>query len=122
MILKSNWSCTVCGMSSTRRFSVRRHIRTVHDGMGGIIPFVEYVIGRREGNYPPQERPKFSRSESAFTDKIMAEIENDMARKIANAVNRPANDPVYSGFAAYFRAKKNQEMHTDLLKDLQKDV
>ncbi|TLX82141.1 MAG: hypothetical protein E6L04_10485 [Thaumarchaeota archaeon] len=60
-------------MSSTRRFSVRRHIRTVHDGMGGIIPFVEYVIGRREGNYPPQERPRFSRSESTFTDKIMAE-------------------------------------------------
>jgi len=86
--------------------------------MGGIIPFVEYVIGRREGNYPPQERPRFSRSETAFTDKIMAEIESDMARKIANAVNRPADDSVYTDLAAYFRAKKTQ----DLLKDLQKDL
>ncbi len=119
--MKSNWSCTICGMSSSRRFSVQRHVQTIHQGIGGIIPFVEYVIGRREGKYPPQERPRSRRSETPFMNKIMAEIENDMARKIANAVNKPANDPIYSNFAEFFGNIKYQQMYADLLKDLQKD-
>ncbi len=89
--------------------------------MGAIIPYIDYVIGRREGKYSPLERPPLVRSEAAFTSKIMAEIENDIARKIANAVNRPMGDPAYSTFAEFFRAKKIHEMYRDLLKDLQKD-
>lgn len=75
------------------------------------------MIGRREGKYSPQG-PPLIRSESPFIRKIMAEIENDMA--IANAVNKPMGDPVYSTFGEFFRAKKIHEMYRDLLKDLQK--
>lgn len=106
-------------MSSSRRFSVQRHIRTIHLGIGGIIPYIDYVIGRREGKYSPQG-PPLIRSEGPFIRKIMAEIENDMARKIANAVNKPMGDSVYSTFGEFFRAKKIDEMYRDLLKDLQK--
>lgn len=88
--------------------------------MGAIIPYIDYVIGRREGKYPPQERPPLIRSEAPFIRKIMAEIENDMARKIADAVNKPMGDPVYSTYAEFFRGIKIHEVYRDLLKDLQK--
>ncbi len=89
--------------------------------MGGIIPFIEYVSGRRVGKYPPQERARFNRSVTPFIDKVMAEIENDLARKIADKVNKPAGDPAYSDFAQFFRTKKFDEMYKNLLRDLQKD-
>jgi hypothetical protein len=108
-------------MSSGRRSSVTRHIRTLHQGMGGVIPFIEYVSGRRAGKYPPQERPRFNRSVTPLIDKVMAEIENDFARKIADQVNPPAGDAVYSNLAKFYREKKHDEMYKDLLKDSQKD-
>jgi hypothetical protein len=121
MKLKSNWSCTNCGMSSSRRSSVKRHVRTLHQGMGGIIPFIEYVSGRRVGKYPPQERARFNRSVTPLIDKVMAEIVNDFTRKIAYQVNPPAGDPVYSDFAQFFRKKNYDDMYKDLLRDLQKN-
>lgn len=129
-----NWSCTICGMSSGRKFSVKRHVENIHLGDGGIIPFVDYVSGRRGGSYPSQashqiggkrknlsvtKRVGSMQFENLF-DKVMIEIENDMARKIASAVNRPADDPIYSSMATYFRTKILQEGYLDLIKEFQK--
>jgi hypothetical protein len=83
---------------------------------------MDYVIGRREGKYSPQVRPPLRRSEDVLIHKIMAEIENDFAKKIANAVNPPTGDREYSSLAPYFRGKNYHKMYRDLLKDLQKDL
>lgn len=130
-----NWSCTACGMSSGRKFSVKRHVDNVHLGDGGIIPFVEYVSGRRGGYYPSQSRHQIGEKRKLsvtrkqgsmhfenLIHKVMVEIENDMARKIANAVNKPADDPIYSTVATYFRTKIFQENYVDLIKDFQKGL
>lgn len=131
-----NWSCAVCGMSSGRKFSVKRHVENVHLGDSGIIPFVEYVSGRKGRSYLSQERyqmaektRKLSARKKAgsmhfenLIDKVMVEIENDMARKIANAVNRPADDPQYSLVATHFRTKILQENYVDLIKEFQKGL
>ena len=131
-----NWSCTVCGMSSGRKFSVKRHVQNLHLGNGGIIPFVDYVSGRRSGSYPSQRSYQMSENSKKLSvtkkvgsmdfknlfDKVMVEIENDMARKIANAINKPADDPQYSVVADYFRKQMLQEDYANLIKEFQKGL
>jgi hypothetical protein len=79
-------------MSSARRFSVQRHIDNynIHNGLGQVVPFVEYSVGRREGKYQPQKVPQFTRSKAPFLDKILdkiaAEVENQIAKNIAKRI------------------------------------
>lgn len=89
---KLNWSCTSCGMSSSRRFSVQRHIDNynIHNGLGQVVPFVVYSIGIKEGKYRPQKVPQFTRPEDHFfdraLDKIAVEVENQIVREIARRI------------------------------------
>ena len=90
MTKQLRWSCTACGMSSGRKYSVRRHIENykIHNGAGNIIPFVEYAIGRREGKYQPMHVRSFRRSSSTdyfegAPEKIARELENEIIKAAA---------------------------------------
>ena len=50
---KPNWVCISCGMWSSRKYSVKRHILTVHGGNSLMVSFIEYIVGRQTGIYPP---------------------------------------------------------------------
>ena len=65
-------------MSSGRRYSVERHIKTLHGGSGIAIPYEEYVIGRRNGIYIPKQRPRFRR----FEDQIEHVIDEELRKKV----------------------------------------
>jgi len=114
---KFNWSCTGCGMSSGRKFSVQRHIANVHKGLGAVVPFIEYLTGRKEGKYLPQSVPQFTASQSPFLRKLLTEVENDFARKVADRVNPPAG-PAYDEVASVIRAHKMNKLFKDTLSDL----
>jgi hypothetical protein len=79
-------------MSSTRRFSVQRHIDNynIHNGLAQVVPFVEYSVGRREGKYQPQKVPQFTKPKALFLDnildKIAAEVENQIVKDIAKRI------------------------------------
>ena len=49
----------MCGMYSSRKYSVKRHIINLHDGIGNIVSFIDYVAGRREGLYFPNPIPNY---------------------------------------------------------------
>jgi hypothetical protein len=49
----------MCGMYSSRRFSVKRHIENMHDGLGNVISFIDYIAGRRQGVYFPNPIPNY---------------------------------------------------------------
>jgi len=89
---KLNWSCTSCGMSSSRRSSVLRHIDNgnIHNGIGQAVPFVEYSVGRRRGIYRPQQVPRFKSSMRPLlvrlVDKITLELENEIAKEVAKRI------------------------------------
>jgi hypothetical protein len=55
-VSKPNWACSACGMYSSRKESVLRHIRNknVHNGYASVIPFVDSLIARQSGFYPGQ--------------------------------------------------------------------
>ena len=85
----AKWSCTTCGMSSGRKFSVQRHIQNygIHNGEGKAIPFVEYAVGRRQGYYEPARPSNSHASESLFLNEIYKkaakEAENLIVKDIA---------------------------------------
>jgi hypothetical protein len=39
---------------------VKRHIENLHDGIGNIVSFIDYVAGRREGFYFPNTIPNYT--------------------------------------------------------------
>ena len=111
---KFNWSCTICGMSSSRRFSVQRHIANIHKGLGVAVPFIEYLTGRKEGKYLSQRTPRFIAPQTPFLQKLLTEAENDYARKVAERVNLPSG-PAYDGVASFIRQHKMYKLFKDTL-------
>ena len=80
---KPNWSCNVCGMYSSRRSSVKRHIVKLHGGSGNSIPFADYVAGIRNGFYPTANRPTFkSTKTSVLEDELGKEIARRSVKKV----------------------------------------
>ena len=60
MTSKPNWACSVCGMYSSRKYSVKRHIQKVH-GHGPYLRYIDYVTGRQAGYYSPAAFPSFEK-------------------------------------------------------------
>jgi hypothetical protein len=56
---KPRWACAMCGMYSSRRCSLKRHIENLHDGIGNIVSFIDYIAGRRQGIYIPNPIPNY---------------------------------------------------------------
>lgn len=50
---KVNYVCATCGQDFTRRYSANRHNNHFHFGNGIIVRFLEYVIGRINGQFLP---------------------------------------------------------------------
>jgi hypothetical protein len=48
---KVNWVCATCGQDFTRSYSANRHNNHFHYGKGIIVRFLEYVIGRINGQF-----------------------------------------------------------------------
>jgi hypothetical protein len=84
-------------MYSGRRSSVERHIKNpkIHNGNATAIPFTEYLLGRREGIYPPANRPSFGQKSKTFEEKVDEEIEILVAKRVAESCLMPANDKTY---------------------------
>ncbi len=117
-------------MSSSRRFSVQRHIGNpnIHNGSGQAIPFVEYSIGRRQGRYQPQQVPQFSPSKAPFLDKmrekIAIEVENEIVKEVAKRMlsKLPANDAGYDELKSTAMEYISQKNVDHLLKILLNQV
>jgi hypothetical protein len=45
--------CATCSEHFTRRHSATRHNRNIHKGLGEIVTYLEYLVGRNSGRYRP---------------------------------------------------------------------
>jgi hypothetical protein len=45
--------CATCSEHFTRRYSAARHNLTIHKGIGEIVTYLEYLVGRNSGRYRP---------------------------------------------------------------------
>ena len=86
---KPNWACSSCGMYSSRRWSVERHILNLHDGIGNVVPFVDYLVGRRSGFYLPKFRPTFVSKNATKTLTVTDTFKDELLKAFASkAVNK----------------------------------
>jgi hypothetical protein len=66
---KPNWACTNCGMYSSRKSSVKRHIQNIHSGNAHYVSFVDYLAGRKSGIYWPIVPPTYQKKYNDTNDK-----------------------------------------------------
>jgi hypothetical protein len=84
---KPNWACSGCGMYSSRRWSVERHILNLHGGISNVVPFVDYLVGRKSGFYLPKFRPAFLKKNATKT--VMDTFKDELLKGFASkAVNK----------------------------------
>ena len=53
--------CATCSEHFTRRYSATRHNLTIHKGIGEIVPYLEYLVGRNSGRYRPSHPSLYRR-------------------------------------------------------------
>ncbi len=46
--------CIMCGMYSSRKYCIKRHISNLHNGIEDIASSIDYIAGRRQGVYFPK--------------------------------------------------------------------
>ena len=56
------------GMYSLRKYSVKRHINNLDNGIGNIVSFIDYIGGRRNGIYFPNQIPTYLLKQTQTAD------------------------------------------------------
>ena len=75
---KPNWACATCGMYSSRKESVRRHIKNLHSSNAILVSYTDYLIGRQSGIYAPHSNPMYiSKNKPSLADKVTEEYYRD---------------------------------------------
>ena len=101
-------------MYSGRRSSVERHVKNLHKGKGIAIPFIEYLVGRRNGLYSPGQQPTYGTSTKAsLKERMEEEAVNVFVRRAVEVSLPPSGDPSYGQMAKMlnfkdFRRKQNK--------------
>ena len=86
--MKPNWVCSTCGMWSTRKFSVKRHITNQHSGNAFLVPYIDYLVGRQSGLYPPSAYPEYQyKGKKSILDTFSDEFWKEKARIAARRGN-----------------------------------
>lgn len=105
-------------MSSGRRFSVERHIKNIHGGNGKIIPFVEYLAGRRDGKFSYKNRSETYGRQNSLLKILLNEVDRDFARKVAAKVNKPADDSGYAQVAEILKVYKQDKFYKEIISEI----
>jgi hypothetical protein len=114
MVYKLNWAC-VCGMTSSRKESVMRHIANprIHNGRAQAIPYNDYLAGLREGIYPPSTAHLYrmrsfanqvpdGQLEESIIDKIDKKVEEKYIDTIAEKLVKPSYNLLVPSHAPAF--------------------
>ena len=81
--MKPNWVSSNCGMWSSKKFSVKRHITNQHSGNAFIVPYIDYLVGRQSGLYPPSAPPEYQyREKKRNSDTFRGGILEGTGKKI----------------------------------------
>lgn len=72
-------------MWSSRKFSVKRHITNQHRGNAFLVPYIDYLVGRQSGLYPPSTQAEYQYREKKSNFETFKEaFWKELASKDAN--------------------------------------
>jgi hypothetical protein len=91
---KPNWACVSCGMYSSRKSSVKRHIQNIHSGNALYVSFVDYLAGRKSGIYWPILPPTYQKknNETNKVDYLDIMSEEVLRQCIRQKMGTPPNN------------------------------
>lgn len=106
MSKKNNWTCSACGMSSGRRYSLQRHInnKNIHAGKGTIIPTPEYLAGVNLGLYNPSF-DSLVNTQSRIMSEHQAPVQKKDRQKFDGAAINMNDSQAGEGTKIYFRKR-----------------
>ena len=107
-------------MYSSRRYSVHRHIKNVHGGEGTCISFVDYVVGRRSGQYLPRSKPDLESTSSVTM--IRSAIRKLHIQRVAEKILPPPGDPSYAEQANILRPMLAKKEINEVFESSSQDV
>ena len=86
-------------------------MKNLHKGKGIAIPFIEYLVGRRNGLYSPGQQPTYGTSTKAsLKERMQEEAVNVFVRK---ASLPPSGDPSYGQIAKMLNFKDFRRMQNN---------
>ena len=75
-------------MWSSRKFSVKRHLTNQHGGNAFLVPYIDYLVGRQSGLYPPSAYPEYQyKGKKSILDTFSDEFWKEKARIAARRGN-----------------------------------
>lgn len=88
-----------------------------------MVPFIEYSVGRREGRYRPQQAPQIKASNTPIAeklaDKILIEVENEVAKIIARRIcSSLTTDFYYDKLEAIAKERINNKTNNGFFREL----
>jgi hypothetical protein len=123
--------CATCSEHFTRRYSATRHNLTIHNGIGEIVTYIEYLVGRNSGRYRPSHpslyrKRRREKSIHNFAHAVAADSMGDtlppkglqqetLSMSIATPLSLPAastSKPQLGGVPPYPTDQISQSIHT----------
>jgi hypothetical protein len=110
---KPLYACTVCAEDFTRNSSAKRHRRVVHNGSSDcvIVRFVEYLVGRESGSYPPPiTPPRLSRKSGSMK---FQNTNNNRERPVPFPAVHSSTDEITDNESGYKETNGHLNYHND---------
>ena len=93
---RTNYVCTVCSETFTRKPSAKRHSDNNHAGTAPFVKFIDYIIGRIEGRYQPSDpllyrhrrKDKKSQNNGSFSLENYSKASNKSASQFTTIPDR----------------------------------
>ena len=112
MVYKLNWACARCGMTSSRKEGVMRHIANprIHNGRAQAIPYTDYLAGLRDGIYSPSTAHLYrmrrlsnqvpdEQSGQSLSDRIEKKVEEKLIDTMAEKLVKPSYNQLETSHA-----------------------
>lgn len=92
---KPTWACTLCGRGFGRKFSAKRHVDLVHQGLASYVRWSDYLIGRTRGIYPPGEPPHrgIPKRVPTYWERMMDAMHEGFHNEVGRILARQALSP-----------------------------
>lgn len=99
---RANYVCALCSETFTRRPSAKRHNINLHSGTAQIVRFMDYIIGRIEGHYRPDD-PLLYRRRNKIMNYNQAKTVNELSASRFTVIPDKTKDSPQNNFRVDYK-------------------
>lgn len=65
-----SWVCAVCSQHFTRKYNAKKHNFELHAEKGTVVRFMDYIIGRIDGKFLPDDPSRYYRRTTKWSSQV----------------------------------------------------